>query len=791
MPDQNKDSVALFIDWDNLAISIAADLGGATPDVRRIVQTAQQFGVLLIARAYAEWTSTSERLGVYRAGVETVYAPTFRYETDPITQTPRGKSLADPCMVADCVDILHLLPSITTFVIVSGDKDLIPVVRLAQLRGKRVVVIGPDYAAGVLREIADEFISYRKVIEADEGRATVSETIDLNHVVKRRPSTRISVAQSAEPAGLNSSRPSRGLRSASSQSRHRDQDGRRPTTQMEAPGIIALPHEAPAIEPAIKTDGQLEPAENKLPDLQGVFATVLEILRQRTSDGKPRTRATNLKDALMVKLPGFSERRYGFSKFKDFLTALEKTGSITVSSAGPVHWVSLPDAVTAQLEQPTAQTIEQSVDGVRTPEIPETQDLDAQQSELVTFLVDLRNRSRWLTYTYVLTNLITHLGKIRPGVNAEAAARTALNQLVQNGVLRVDREPQEVEVGGIRHRVRMCHLEETHQLVSQIIAAGEAEVARAEQERAAVGQDPVCATQTTPQTEVQPEDAEWATEKVEMAAEALASDEAREDDRSIRVGPSAYQFVEPERFGERQVEGYPAQVEDRRGGEEPSVLQAPGTTTQPSPVSGEYTMPKPVSPGELREDTWPEAAGIVNDLQQALLESRNLSEIGTERSKDEQAVEDRLAAEPLSTSASGVLTGSGTSLPGALSALRQVVLESTTPTKPRVGIAGLKSKLNGALGHFDEQEFGFSKFKDFVAAAEKAGYVRMERVGSATWISVESVPETQTAQLTQDQSGGSSQPGEVRTENGSGMAGGNKKRRSSRKRSPAESVVQC
>lgn len=790
MPDQNKDSVALFIDWDNLAISIAADLGGATPDVRRIVQTAQQFGVLLIARAYAEWTSTSERLGVYRAGVETVYAPTFRYETDPMTQTPRGKSLADPCMVADCVDILHLLPSIATFVIVSGDKDLIPVVRLAQLRGKRVVVIGPDYAAGVLREIADEFISYRKVIEADEGRAAVSEA-DLNHAVKRRPSARISVAQPTELAGVNSSRASRGLRSASSPSRHRDQDGRRPTTPVEVPGIVALPHEAPAAEPAIKADAQLEMAENKLPDLQGVFTAVLEILRQRTSDGKPRTRATNLKDALMVRLPGFSERRYGFSKFKDFLTALEKTGSITVSSAGPVHWVSLPNAVTAQLEQPVTQTIEQPVDGVRTQESPEVQGLDAHQSELVSFLVDLRNRSRWLTYTYVLTNLITHLGKIRPGVNAEAAARTALNQLVQNGVLRVDREPQEVEVGGIRHRVRMCHLEETHQLVSQIMAAGEAEATRAEQERAAVGQDAVCATQTASQTKAQPEDAEWATEKVEMAAEILASDEATADDRSIRVGPSAYQSVEPEQIGERQVEGQPAQVEDRRADEVPAVLQAPGVITQPSPVLGEYTMPKTLSPGELREDAWPEAAGIVNDLQQALLESRNLSEIGTERPKDEQVVEDRLEVETLSTSASGVLTGSGISLPGALSALRQVVLESTTPTKPRVGIAGLKSKLNGVLGHFDEQEFGFSKFKDFVAAAEKAGYVRMERVGSATWISAESVPEVQTTQLTQDKEGESSQPGEVRTENGSGMASGNKRRRSGRKRSPAESAVQC
>ncbi|MBI3966894.1 MAG: NYN domain-containing protein, partial [Chloroflexi bacterium] len=159
--------VALFIDWDNLAISTAADLGGATPDLERIVQKAREHGTIVLARAYAEWSALAERLTVYKAGVEPIYAPTFRFDNDPVTQAPRGKSLADPVMVTDCIDCLHLLPTITTFVIVTGDKDLIPVVRLAKLRGKRVVVIGPDYVAVVLREMADEFVSYRSLIDTD------------------------------------------------------------------------------------------------------------------------------------------------------------------------------------------------------------------------------------------------------------------------------------------------------------------------------------------------------------------------------------------------------------------------------------------------------------------------------------------------------------------------------------------------------------------------------------------------------------------------------------------------
>ena len=149
--DQHTTKVALFIDWDNLAISTSADMGGALPDVPALVGTAQRYGEVVVARAYSEWQMTSERLAVYRAGVEPVYAPTFRFESDSQPGGSKGKSLADPCMVADCVDFLHLLPEIQVYVLISGDKDMVPVVRLTQLRGKRVIVIGPDLVAAILR----------------------------------------------------------------------------------------------------------------------------------------------------------------------------------------------------------------------------------------------------------------------------------------------------------------------------------------------------------------------------------------------------------------------------------------------------------------------------------------------------------------------------------------------------------------------------------------------------------------------------------------------------------------
>src|SRR5919108_4455457 len=157
--DTGEGGVAVFIDWDNLAIGAEKDLPGVPLDLWPILDYARKFGTMLVCRAYSEWMDPEERLQVYEEGVEVVYAPVV-----PQVDTRDNKSLADTVMAVDCVDLLHLVPEINTFVLVTSDKDLLPVLRLASLRGKRVAVIGSDYTAKELREAAHEFVSYRELI---------------------------------------------------------------------------------------------------------------------------------------------------------------------------------------------------------------------------------------------------------------------------------------------------------------------------------------------------------------------------------------------------------------------------------------------------------------------------------------------------------------------------------------------------------------------------------------------------------------------------------------------------
>ncbi|HET7770558.1 MAG TPA: NYN domain-containing protein [Chloroflexota bacterium] len=172
-------SVALFIDWDNFAIGLRQEMPDRPADVGPILRWARRFGVLSVVRAYGEWRDPSERLAIYNAGVEVVYAPVLPLGGSVQARAGAGgaKSLADTAMAVDVTDALNLMPSITTVILATSDKDLIPVLRFAQRRGLHAVVVGSDRTAGALRDLADEFISYRQLLDSEVPTGTQSRPV--------------------------------------------------------------------------------------------------------------------------------------------------------------------------------------------------------------------------------------------------------------------------------------------------------------------------------------------------------------------------------------------------------------------------------------------------------------------------------------------------------------------------------------------------------------------------------------------------------------------------------------
>jgi hypothetical protein len=151
-------SVALLIDYDNLEIGASYDMPGRALDLGCVIELCQRYGTVVVARAYADWGDPNERLAVYESGIEPCFAPIFRTTSDQ-----PGKSLADTVLVADGVDILwRIAPEF--LVLVTSDKDILPLARLARLRGTRTVVVGSDRTAVPLRRLADEYVTYRDLV---------------------------------------------------------------------------------------------------------------------------------------------------------------------------------------------------------------------------------------------------------------------------------------------------------------------------------------------------------------------------------------------------------------------------------------------------------------------------------------------------------------------------------------------------------------------------------------------------------------------------------------------------
>lgn len=96
-----------------------------------------------------------KHLGMYAAherGIVPVYAPAYQsnyansgessYCDGTALPTPKFKSLCDPMLICDAMEALYENRNIDFFVLVSSDKDFIPLIRKIAEKGKEACVIG-------------------------------------------------------------------------------------------------------------------------------------------------------------------------------------------------------------------------------------------------------------------------------------------------------------------------------------------------------------------------------------------------------------------------------------------------------------------------------------------------------------------------------------------------------------------------------------------------------------------------------------------------------------------------
>jgi len=169
-------SLAVFIDFENLALGLAPRGGGRRAkktdilDMKRVLERLVEKGKVVAKRAYADWSRFSDYVTpLHELGIELTEIP---------ERGVTGKNSADIRLVVDAMELSYAKDHIDTFVIVSGDSDFTPLVLRLKENGKTVVGVGmKDSTSDLLAANCDEFIYYEDIGASAGGMPTLGDTV--------------------------------------------------------------------------------------------------------------------------------------------------------------------------------------------------------------------------------------------------------------------------------------------------------------------------------------------------------------------------------------------------------------------------------------------------------------------------------------------------------------------------------------------------------------------------------------------------------------------------------------
>ena len=320
----DEERIALFIDYENLAIGAREALGGMEFEFEPIGNALAERGRVISRKAYADWSMFSDaRQSMTRSHVELIEIPQRMGAT--------RKNAADIKMAVDAIELAFERDYVTTFVICTGDSDFTPLVHKLRELNKKVIGVGVKAStSNLLPPACDEFLFYDNLAGVDARRGDSSSTDDtteddaeeLDSLVTTTlggllRSTQGDVLASSLKRAILRKDPTfteadYGFRAFGELLRHLESEGAIELT--EGPG-----RGDPVVQFPATGSGE-----------QGAFDLLHKVVNDMSSANGPVV-LSGLKNQLRKRQPDFSEKKFGYGGFLQFCKAAATRGVIELT----------------------------------------------------------------------------------------------------------------------------------------------------------------------------------------------------------------------------------------------------------------------------------------------------------------------------------------------------------------------------------------------------------------------------------------------------------------------------
>ncbi len=352
----DRELIAVFFDYENIVYSLRNRFEQKA-NFEALIDKCKELGRVVAARAFADWSlphiSPALLYALQSSGFDLIFVPTGSTQVN----APR-KNVADLYMAIHVMETLHTRPDVSTFVLLTGDRDFMPLVNTLQRYGKRVVAIGVDGSSSYyLTQAVDDFYYYSEVEEIFEDAPKRSKG-RLTNIYDALVQTIKILQEKGKPATLAHLKPQMSeLLGGFDESQYMDGNGRpfqkfkdfimearrRGMVQVipRGSGMEVTINNKPNARPQIVTRPKAQ--ESSIEDgpltLEQAFDLLVHAVQSAQTEGKS-FRASSIKNLMTRLQPGFSEGDIengdtSYSRFSDFVRDAAKRELVEVRGTGP------------------------------------------------------------------------------------------------------------------------------------------------------------------------------------------------------------------------------------------------------------------------------------------------------------------------------------------------------------------------------------------------------------------------------------------------------------------------